>query len=123
MMSIMRMSPPGYDAEADHAATGSVLCDDCGTRIRTSTVATLPGHDCASIQHANRIMLSQVIQHRVFRDVAGTVLVWTIGKPQQTTVPADREAMSRLAVAGLVMLREVGREPYYEITDRALSDT
>jgi hypothetical protein len=40
-------TPDGYDAEADFRATGSVLCDDCGTRVRPRTLESLPAHNCA----------------------------------------------------------------------------
>jgi hypothetical protein len=39
-------TPDDYDAEADFAATGSVLCDDCGSRVRPQTLESLPPHDC-----------------------------------------------------------------------------
>lgn len=38
--------PDGYDGEADFIATGTVLCDDCGCRVRPVTLASLPEHNC-----------------------------------------------------------------------------
>lgn len=117
----MSMSPPGYNAEADFAATGSVVCDDCGSRSRTRSLASLPGHDCTTEQHANQRMLSLVVQRRVFRDLAGNAQMWNTDGPQPVAEPAEYAVLARLTAAGMVMLREAGREPYYEITDRALS--
>lgn len=39
-------TPVGYDTEADFRATGSVLCDDCGSRLRPRTLESLPPHNC-----------------------------------------------------------------------------
>lgn len=39
-----------YDPEADFAATGSVLCADCGTRVRPQTLSSLPPHRCLERQ-------------------------------------------------------------------------
>lgn len=120
----MSMSPPGYDPEADYAATGKVLCDDCGTRLRPQTLATLPDHGCGSIQLANRELLALVVQGRVFRDVTGDVQVWTASLPQDRCEPVDYAALHRLEQAGFVALRDSGvREPGYEMTARALRGT
>lgn len=43
-----------YDPEADFAATGSVLCDDCGARVRPRTLESLPPHRCAERQRQSR---------------------------------------------------------------------
>jgi hypothetical protein len=43
-----------YDPEADFAATGSVVCDDCGARLRPRTLESLPEHGCVERQ-ARRI--------------------------------------------------------------------
>lgn len=118
----MGMSPPGYDAEADFASTGKVLCDDCGTRLRPRTMATLPGHGCGSVQRANRLLLSQIVQRLVFCDLAGSVQVTHTSGPQPTYELVDYAALHRLEAAGMVALTETSgvREPWYEITDRAL---
>jgi hypothetical protein len=47
-------TPEGYDAEADFRATGSVLCDDCGSRVRPRTLESLPPHNCAERARARR---------------------------------------------------------------------
>lgn len=39
-------TPDDYDPVADFAATGSVLCDDCGSRVRPRTLESLPPHNC-----------------------------------------------------------------------------
>lgn len=39
-------TPDDYDAEADFRATGSVLCDGCGSRVRPRTLESLPPHNC-----------------------------------------------------------------------------
>jgi hypothetical protein len=117
----MGMRPENYSVEADFAATGSVICDDCGIRVRAVSPATLPYHGCAAAQNANRLTLALVVQRRVFRDVAGDVQVWNIDGPQPVTEPVNYAALARLAAAGMVAFREIGREPYYEIMDRALS--
>ena len=38
--------PDDYDPVDDFVATGSVLCDDCGSRVRTQTLESLPPHRC-----------------------------------------------------------------------------
>ncbi len=43
-----------YDPEADFAATGSVLCADCGTRVRPRTLESLPPHGCVERQRARQ---------------------------------------------------------------------
>lgn len=50
----MSLPPDDYDPVADFVATGSVLCGDCGTRLRPQTLASLPPHGCAERQQANR---------------------------------------------------------------------
>jgi hypothetical protein len=50
----MSMTPDGYDAEADFRATGSVLCGDCGTRVRPETLKSLPSHNCTERARARR---------------------------------------------------------------------
>jgi hypothetical protein len=118
----MGMSPDGYDAEADFYATGKVLCDDCGTRLRPRTVASLPDHGCATVRAANRLLLSQIIQRLVFRNLAGSVQVTRPDGPQPSYELVDYAALNRLTTAGMVALTEQPgvREPWYEITDRAL---
>jgi hypothetical protein len=37
---------PDYDPVDDFIATGSVVCDDCGSRVRTRTLESLPPHNC-----------------------------------------------------------------------------
>lgn len=49
----MARPPDDYDPAADFAATGSVLCDDCGTRVRPRTLESLPPHRCAERQLQN----------------------------------------------------------------------
>lgn len=46
------MPVESYDAEADFAETGSVLCADCGTRVRPRTLESLPPHGCVEKQRA-----------------------------------------------------------------------
>lgn len=41
-----------YDGDRDFITTGSVLCDDCGTRVRPKTLASLPEHRCTEKQRA-----------------------------------------------------------------------
>jgi hypothetical protein len=43
-----------YDAAADFAESGGVLCDDCGTRLRPRTLESLPEHGCTERQRARR---------------------------------------------------------------------
>lgn len=47
-------TPDGYDAEADFRTTGSVLCDDCGTRVQPRTLESLPAHNCSERARARR---------------------------------------------------------------------
>ncbi|MET9339247.1 hypothetical protein [Nonomuraea sp. NPDC003804] len=46
------LNDESYDPEADFAATGTVLCADCGTRVRPRTLESLPEHRCAERQQA-----------------------------------------------------------------------
>jgi hypothetical protein len=46
----MSYSPPDYDADADLIATGTVICDSCGSRVRTRTLVSLPEHRCSERQ-------------------------------------------------------------------------
>lgn len=46
------MPVESYDAEADFAETGSVLCADCGTRVRPRSLESLPPHGCVEKQRA-----------------------------------------------------------------------
>lgn len=117
----MSMSPPGYNAETDLAAKGSVLCDDCGRRVHPKTLETLPEHGCAAVQQANRYLLAMVVQHRVRRDALGNV--WVLSGPNICPPrEADRFALARLLDADMIQVSEGDDtlEPYYEITDRAL---
>lgn len=44
------MTADDYDAEADFAATGTVRCADCSTRVRPRTLASLPPHNCIEMR-------------------------------------------------------------------------
>lgn len=116
----MGMSPPGYDPEADFAANGSVLCDDCGRRVRPRTLESLPEHGCAVVQQANRRLLALVVQRRVRRDILGNVWVLNDTDPAEQV---DYPTLRRLEEAGLIATPRSGAtaEPYYDITDRALT--
>jgi hypothetical protein len=39
-----------YDVRRDFVENGSVLCDDCGGRVRTRTLESLPEHGCVERQ-------------------------------------------------------------------------
>ncbi|WP_188187522.1 hypothetical protein [Nonomuraea sp. SYSU D8015] len=43
-----------YDAERDFAMSGSVLCDDCGLRLRPRSLESLPEHACSFLQLARQ---------------------------------------------------------------------
>ena len=45
---------PNYDPVADFIATGSVICDNCGSRVRTRTLESLPPHNCTERARARR---------------------------------------------------------------------
>jgi hypothetical protein len=49
-------NPDDYDAEADFARTGTVVCDDCGARVRPKTLASLPPHRCIEGQQRQRTL-------------------------------------------------------------------
>jgi hypothetical protein len=113
------MSPEDYDPDADFAANGSVLCDDCGTRVRPKTLATLPDHGCVTVQQLNRQLLALVAQRRVRRDALGNV--WIVSGGNLPAEEAPRMTLARLTDAGLITVPDDGLlEPWYEITDRAL---
>ncbi|MET8694744.1 hypothetical protein ABZV65_19625 [Streptomyces bauhiniae] len=40
--------------ERDWQRTGRIPCSDCGTRVRTVTLETLPPHNCVQRQRARR---------------------------------------------------------------------
>jgi hypothetical protein len=40
--------------ERDWWRTGRISCDDCGTMVRTRTLASLPPHNCIQRQQARR---------------------------------------------------------------------
>ena len=40
--------------ERDWQHTGIIPCSDCGTRVRTQTLETLPFHNCTQRQRARR---------------------------------------------------------------------
>ncbi|MFF2383741.1 hypothetical protein [Streptomyces sp. NPDC058108] len=42
------------DEEREWLRTGRIPCSDCGTRVRTTTLETLPDHQCSQRQHARR---------------------------------------------------------------------
>lgn len=46
--------PADYDAERDFATSGTVVCGDCGTRVKPRTLESLPPHGCADIQASKR---------------------------------------------------------------------
>lgn len=117
----MDMSPLGYDAETDFAATGDVRCGDCGARVTPQTLATLPRHGCAEAQRDNRFLLSMIVQRRVFREANGDVYIWYDHERRSANI-ADHNALNRLTAAEYVTLVEGRRESYYEITDRAMTD-
>ena len=43
-----------YDVDRDFIENGSVLCDDCGARVRRRTLESLPEHGCVERQRARR---------------------------------------------------------------------
>jgi hypothetical protein len=43
-----------YDVHRDFVENRSVLCDDCGARVRPRTLESLPEHGCAERQRARR---------------------------------------------------------------------
>lgn len=45
-----------YDPMADWLATGHVYCGDCGARVRTRTLETLPPHGCVEREQRQRQM-------------------------------------------------------------------
>jgi hypothetical protein len=66
----MTYSPPDYDPEADFVATGTVICGDCGARVRPKTLESLPPHGCDERRrHMERIRMldaGQLPQNRNF---------------------------------------------------------
>ncbi|NJA56736.1 hypothetical protein [Streptomyces sp. NEAU-H3] len=40
--------------ERDWCRTGKIRCQDCGTRVHTKTLETLPAHGCTQRQRARR---------------------------------------------------------------------
>jgi len=45
---------PTYDPVADFIETGSVICDNCGSRVHTRTLETLPPHNCTERARARK---------------------------------------------------------------------
>lgn len=41
-----------YDGDRDFIRSGTVLCDDCGSRVRPETLASLPEHRCTEKRRA-----------------------------------------------------------------------
>ena len=63
-------TPDDYDPVADFIATGSVLCDDCGTRVRPRTLESLPQHNCAERARQRREdARANALLDDVFREV------------------------------------------------------
>lgn len=50
----MAARDPDYDPVDDFIKTGSVICDDCGSRVHTRTLESLPPHDCTEQARARR---------------------------------------------------------------------
>ncbi len=59
----MGFTSDDYDVETDFAETGMVTCDDCGSRVRPATLASLPPHNCTQRRAQNEaIRLTDVGQ-------------------------------------------------------------
>lgn len=43
-----------YDGARDFADNGSVLCEDCGSRVRPRSLESLPEHGCTEREKARR---------------------------------------------------------------------
>lgn len=50
----MAAPDPTYDPVDDFIKTGTVVCDDCGSRVRPRTLESLPPHNCTERAAARR---------------------------------------------------------------------